>query len=76
MPVMTGEEKARLQALIDNPPPGSKIEAAKQAGVNLQLMLYVLSLTPTQRIERMEFVLGLQEKLAMDCGGLRQLTFE
>ena len=76
MLVMTGEEKARMQALIANPPPGSRIEAAKKAGVNLQLTVYLLSLTPTQRVERLEFVLRVQEQLAMQCGGLSEARFD
>ena len=47
---MTAEEKARLNALIDNPPPGSKIEAAKKSGVDLYANLYMLSLTYTERV--------------------------
>lgn len=72
MPVMTGEEKERLLALIKDPPRKSKIAAAKRAGVNLRLNVYLLSLTPTQRVERLEFVLSLEEQLAMACGSLTQ----
>jgi hypothetical protein len=34
---MTREEHERLYALVQNPPPGSKMEAAKVYGVDLTL---------------------------------------
>ena len=51
---MTEEEKQRLYELVQNPPAGSKIEAAKQYGVDLTLNLRSLGLTPTQRAEDLE----------------------
>jgi hypothetical protein len=51
---MTPEEYRRLYNLIQDPPPGSKMEAAKKIGVDLKLILYNLTLTPTERVERME----------------------
>ena len=48
---MTDEERQWLLDLAANPPPGSKIEAAKRAGVDLVLMVRLLSLTPEQRLE-------------------------
>jgi hypothetical protein len=50
----TPEEIARAKELIDNPPPGSAIEAAKQAGFDLYDNLYNLSLTPTERIHLLQ----------------------
>jgi ribosome-associated translation inhibitor RaiA len=50
---MTSEEHKRLWELIQNPPPGSKIEAAKRYGVDLTLNLRSLQLTPTERAEAM-----------------------
>jgi hypothetical protein len=46
---MSPEEKARLKALIDDPPPGSKIEAAKEFGVDLYLNLRRLELSYEER---------------------------
>jgi hypothetical protein len=50
---MTSEEQKRLWELIQNPPPGSKIEAAKDFGIDLTLNLRLLQLTPTERAEQM-----------------------
>lgn len=51
---MTREEYERLFELIQNPPPGSKIEAAKRYGVDLTLTLRNLSLSPHERVKEME----------------------
>jgi hypothetical protein len=60
---MTREEHERLYELIQNPPPGSKIEAAKKFGIDLTLTLRNLTLTPTERIEQMEAAAGFAEEL-------------
>jgi hypothetical protein len=60
---MTRREEARLLELVNNPPPGSKIEAAKVYGVDLTLMVRRLALTPTQRAREMEGALLLLEEL-------------
>ena len=60
---MTLEEKKRLLALIENPPPGSKIEAAKEFGVDLTLLVRNLSLTPDERVREMESALRFAEEL-------------
>jgi hypothetical protein len=61
---MTSEEHRELWELIQNPPPGSKIEAAKEFGIDLTLNLRLLQLTPTERAERMnsalEFALDMR----------------
>lgn len=51
---MTVEEQSRLYALVQNPPAGSKIEAAKRYGSDLTLTLRNLTLTPSQRVREME----------------------
>lgn len=38
--------------LVTNPPPGSKLAAAKEFGIDLTLLLENLSLTPTERLEK------------------------
>jgi hypothetical protein len=62
---MTSEEQQRLWDLIQNPPPGSKIEAARNYGVDLTLNLRSLQLTPTERAEAMnsalEFALEMRK---------------
>ena len=60
---MTSEEYNRLLALIQNPPPGSAIERAKQFGVDLTLTLGNLRLTPQQRVEKMAAAARLMEEL-------------
>jgi len=60
---MTLEEQKRLYELVQNPPRGSKIEAAKQYGVDLTLNLRSLALTPTERVLRMVQALRLVEEL-------------
>ena len=60
---MTVDEQKRLDELVINPPPGSKIEAAKEYGVDLTLNLRSLAMTPTERAEAMEGALNLVEQL-------------
>lgn len=60
---MTVEEQQRLWDLVQNPPPGSKIEAAKEYGVDLTLNLRALKQTPTERAEAMEAALEFVEEL-------------
>ena len=63
MRAMTREEHERLYALVQNPPPGSKMEAAKEYGVDLTLNLRRLLLTPTERAREMEGALRFVEQL-------------
>ena len=58
---MTPEEHKRLYELIQNPPPGSKLDAAKQYGVDLTLALRSLALTPAERVLEMEGALRFVE---------------
>jgi len=60
---MTPEEQRRLYDLVANPPPGSKIEAAKKFGIDLTLNLRRLALTPTERSREMEGALRFLMKL-------------
>jgi hypothetical protein len=60
---MTREEHQRLFELINNPPPGSKIAAAKEFGIDLTLTLRSLAMTPTERSRAMEDALSLVEEL-------------
>ncbi len=45
-------EKARQ--LVLNPPPNSKIAAAKEFGIDLTLLLRKLTLTPEQRLDELQ----------------------
>jgi len=60
---MTDARTDRLAELISNPPPGSKIEAAIQFGVDLTLNLKILQLTPDERVREMERALRFMEAL-------------
>jgi hypothetical protein len=60
---MTRSEQARLLKLVENPPKGSKIEAAKNFGIDLTLNLRSLRLSPTERVREMEEALSFAERL-------------
>jgi len=62
---MTREEHERLYALIQNPPPGSKMEEAKNYGIDLTLLLHNLTLTPEDRAQRMGMAAGFAEALRL-----------
>lgn len=51
---MTAEQRDRLIRLINDPPPGSKLAAAKEYGIDLTLLLTTLELTPTERLEKLQ----------------------
>jgi hypothetical protein len=63
MLLMPQEEEQRLYELVQNPPPGSTIEAAKAYGVDLTLILRRLKLTPTERVLEMEQAMQLVEEM-------------
>jgi hypothetical protein len=54
-----------------NPPPGSKIEAAKEYGIDLTLNLRSLMLTPTERVLAMEAAVKFAETLRQAGNELR-----
>jgi hypothetical protein len=49
---MTREKYERLYELVQNPPPGSKMEAAKEYGVDLMLNLRLLLANPNGKSSR------------------------
>ncbi len=49
--------------LITNPPPGSKLAAAKEFGVDLTLLLENLALTPTERLQKLHAAQIFYEEL-------------
>jgi hypothetical protein len=59
----TPEELARIKALIDNPPAGSEIEAAKNAGFDLHLNLRALGMTPTERTAELQATVDFMFKM-------------
>jgi hypothetical protein len=60
---MTREEHEPLFDLVNNPSPGSKIEAAKDFGIDLTLVLRRLTLTPDERADDLEGALAFVEVL-------------
>lgn len=51
---MTPEQKKLAYELITNPPPGSKLAAAKEWGVDLTLLYENLKLTLEERARKIE----------------------
>jgi IS4 transposase len=51
---LTPEEFERAAYRLRNPAPGSRIEAAKNFGVDLTLLIEQLRLTPAERVARLE----------------------
>ena len=49
--------------LITNPPPGSKIAAAKKFGIDLTLLVRSLELTPTERLRELAAAQPFLEEL-------------
>jgi len=60
---MTVEERDWLVRLINHPPPGSKLAAAKEYGIDLTLLLGTLELTPTERLEQLQGAQSFCEEL-------------
>jgi len=73
---MTREEHEQLFELIKNPPPGSKIAAAKEFGIDLSLTLRSLTLTPEERVEEMESAVRFAENLRNPDNGAMITKFE
>lgn len=51
---LTEEEFGRAAAKLRHPAPGSRIEAAKEFGIDLSLLIENLRLPPEQRFQRMQ----------------------
>jgi len=50
---MTREKRNELIRLISSPPRGSKVAAAKDFGIDLTLLVRMLELTPTERLQKL-----------------------
>ena len=50
---MTDEALARVIERLQNPKPGGKVEAARQFGVDVTLLIEQLKLSPADRARRM-----------------------
>jgi hypothetical protein len=51
---LTPEQLLIAEDRLRNPAPGSRIEAAKEYGIDLSLIITQLRLTPAERAEKME----------------------
>jgi hypothetical protein len=60
---MTPEQSKLAYELITNPPPGSKLAAAKEWGVDLTLLYANLQRTPTERARRFASTVRFFKKL-------------
>jgi hypothetical protein len=69
---MTEETHRRLYELVNNPPPGSKVAAAKEFGIDLTLNLRSLASTPDERAASMESALELMEEFQRAGAKLRK----
>ena len=65
--------RARLVELITNPPPGSKIAAARDYGVDLTLLVENLMRTPTELLKNNYAVAAFHQELrkAVECARSR-----
>ena len=60
---LTPEELARAEERLRNPPAGGRIEAAREYGVDLTLLMQNLRLSPAERAQQMEAVINVAEKV-------------
>jgi hypothetical protein len=60
---MNAEERERLIELINNPPPGSKLAAAREYGIDLTLFLHSLELSPGERLQELDAAQPFLEEL-------------
>jgi hypothetical protein len=51
---LTPEELFRAEERLRNPAPGSRIEAARDYGIDLTLLISQLRLTPAERARKLE----------------------
>ncbi len=55
----------KVEEWLLNPPPGSKVAAAKEFGVNLEALIENLKLTPTERLEKLQRKMRIQHELSL-----------
>jgi hypothetical protein len=69
---MTRAEHIRVTELIAEPPPGSKLAAAKEYGIDLTLLVEHLELTPAERLRQLAKAQPLMEELRRAGKALRR----
>lgn len=60
---MNAQDRDRLVRFIMYPPPGSKVAAAKDFGIDLTLLVENLELTPTERLRELDAAQPFLEEL-------------
>jgi hypothetical protein len=60
---LTPEQLARAEERLRHPTPGSRIEAAKDYGIDLSLVIEQLRLTPAERVQQMHDLAQLAEQV-------------
>ena len=60
---MSKEDRDKLIRLISWPPPGSKIAAAKEFGIDLTLLVRTLEMSPTERLQQLAAVQAFFQEL-------------
>jgi hypothetical protein len=60
---LTPEQLARAEDRLRNPRPGSRIEAARNYGVDLTLLIEQLRLTPAERAMKLQLATVSLEKV-------------
>jgi hypothetical protein len=59
--------KRTIEERLLNPKPESKVEAAKEFGIDLTLLIGTLRLTPNQRVKNMQKAMISLEKFSNDA---------
>ena len=62
---MSEKKQNRLLQLIQHPPAGSKIAAARDFGIDLTLLVRKLELTPTARLQELAAAQGVVRELRL-----------
>jgi hypothetical protein len=58
------QDRKRIRDLIRNPPPGSKLAAARDYGIDLTLFLHSLELSPEERLRELDAAQPFLEELS------------
>jgi hypothetical protein len=66
--------KEKQLELLLNPPPGSKLAAAKEFGIDLTLLIRKLELTPEQRLEELQQAMRSFDELRREGEKWRKQT--